>query len=118
MTTIALGYRARQKKVSVFALPRLNMKLTAMMLALVCLAMLISYVWLVNGLTQGAFLVKSYQKQQVLLSKENSELEIQFAESEFLPNVREQVSALDFTKTTQVTYIQLEEKSVAHVSQK
>lgn len=113
MTTIALTYRGIHQKVKALSLPSINWKLISLVIILLFVAMLVSYVFLVNQLTKGVYLIKSYNKEISTLSKANKALETDFAESGFLGRVSQRAQSLNFEKTTQVTYVQVRDTSLA-----
>lgn len=78
---------------------------------------MIFYVWQVNDLTRGSYLVNSYEKQISGLSDQNKNLEVSFAESGFLGQALEKIQELNFQKTTSVKYIQVPDGSVAAANQ-
>ena len=82
-----------------------------------CLALLIFYVWQINDLTRGSYLVNNYENQIVNLSNENKNLEVSFAESSFLGGALTKVQALNFQKNTSVKYIRILDNSVATAQQ-
>jgi len=75
------------------------------------LALLVFYVWQINDLTRGSYLMGSYEKQITKLSDENKNLQVSFAESSFLGQAMEKVQALNFQKTSSVKYIQVLDSS-------
>lgn len=77
------------------------------------LVLLVFYVWQVNALTKGYYLVNSYQKQIKTLSQENKNLQVSFAESSFWGQAMEKISALNFQKTIPVKYIQILDNAVS-----
>jgi len=80
-----------------------------------CLSLLIFYVWQVNELTRGTYVVNNYLKEISKLSEENKNLQISFAESSFLGEALAKIQALDFQKVTSVKYIQISDNSVATI---
>ena len=68
---------------------------------------LLYYVFGVNELTKGSYLIKNYQKEITKLSEENAILETSFADISFLENVQEKAKELSFEKTKSVKYIQV-----------
>lgn len=70
----------------------------------VCL-LLVFYAFAVNKLTGGAYLIKNYSRQIEALSKENRNLEVNFAETSFLGSVEQRAKDLSFEKTTSVKYV-------------
>ncbi|OGZ79133.1 MAG: hypothetical protein A2528_02595 [Candidatus Staskawiczbacteria bacterium RIFOXYD2_FULL_37_9] len=77
------------------------------------LCLLVFYVWQINDLTKGSYLVNTYENQISKLSYENKNLEVSFAESSFLGSTLEKIQAMNFQKTTSVKYIQIPDNSVA-----
>ena len=75
--------------------------------------MLVMYVFLVNQLTGGTYLIKNYNKEIESLSRENKILENNFAEAGFLGSVQNKTRELNFEKTTKVTYVQILDNSLA-----
>jgi len=71
------------------------------------LGLLIFYVWQINSLTGGYYLLNSYEKQVSSLSQENKNLQVSFAESSFLGQALDKIHSLNFQKTTSVRYVQL-----------
>jgi len=117
MTTLALTYTRIQKKVQTgidsVDLPAINWKLVCFVGFFMCLGLLVFYVWQVNALTSGSYLINNYEKQITKLSDENKNLQISFAENSFLGQALEKIHALNFQKTTSVKYIQVPDNFLA-----
>ena len=117
MTTATLSFNRVQKKiqnkVDSVDIPAINWKAVCFMGFFISLALLVFYVWQINDLTKGSYLMNSYEKQISKLSEENKNLEISFAESSFLGQAVEKIQALNFQKNTSVKYIQIPDNSVA-----
>jgi len=117
MTTLVLAYNRIQKKVQTgidaIEVPSVNWKAICVACFMACFALLIFYVWQINSLTKGAYLVNSYQKQIAQLSKENKNLEVAFAQSSFLGQAVEKVKAMNFQKAVLVKYIQVPDNALA-----
>ena len=109
MTTLTLVYTKIQK----IELPTINWRLVCCVGFVVCLVLLVFYVWQVNSLTAGSYLMNSYQKQISELLEENKNLQISFAESSFLGQALEKIQAMNFQKTTSVKYIQIPDNFLA-----
>lgn len=79
------------------------------------MALLVFYVWQVQDLTRGSYLINNYEKQISKLSDENKNLEVSFAENDFLGQALLKVQALNFQKVipSSVKYIQIPDNSVA-----
>ena len=122
MTTIALNYlkvqRKIQTKVNSVSLPEINWKAVCFVGSFMSLALLVFYVWQINDLTRGSYVINNYEKQISKLSEENKNLEISFAEDSFLGQALLKIQALNFQKTTSVKYIQILDGSVAAAKNK
>lgn len=117
MTTATLSFYKVQKnlqaKIDSVDLPAVNWKKVCVMGSFAGLALLIFYVWQVNDLTRGSYLINSYEKQISQFSEENKNLQVSFAESSFLGQALSKIQALNFQKTASVKYIQIPDSSVA-----
>lgn len=69
--------------------------------------LLVFYVYQVNYLTGGTYLINNYNKDIRVLSEENRSLEMGFAESSFLGQVQQKTQELGFLKTTAIKYVQV-----------
>ena len=111
MTTAVLNYLRVQKniqsRVRSIDLPEINWRAVCFIGFFISFGLLIFYVWQVNALTSGAYLINDYQKQVFTLSEENKNLEISFAENSFLGQALEKIHALNFQKIVSVKYIQV-----------
>ena len=111
MTTATLSFSKVQKnlqaRIDSIDLPLVNWRVVCFVGFFVSLALLIFYVWQINDLTRGSYLINSYEKQISKLSEENKNLQISFAESSFLGQALSKIQALNFQKTTSVKYIQM-----------
>jgi len=111
MTTATLSFYKVQKnlqaKINSVDLPAINWKAVCFIGFFISLILLVFYVWQINNLTTGSYLINSYEKQISKLSEENKNLEISFAESSFLGQAIEKIQALNFKKTTLVKYLQI-----------
>ncbi len=122
MTTAVLGYlkvqRKIQTKISSAALPTINWKAVCFIGFFLALPLLVFYVFQINDLTRGSYLVNSYEKQIIKISEENKTLQVSFAESSFLGQALEKVKALNFQKinSASVKYMQIPDDSVAVIS--
>ena len=94
-------------------IPQVNWKQFCFVGFFLSLAMLVFYVWQINDLTRGSYLINSYEKQISQLTDENKNLEVSFAENSFLGQALIKIQALNFQKVTSVKYIQIPENSVA-----
>lgn len=121
MTTATLNYsRAHNKiqsKLSSINLPDVNWKIICLLGFVACSILLFFYIYQVNSLTRGSYLINNYQNNLDKLSQENKNLEVSFAESSFLGEVLVKAQALDFQKTASVKYIQVLDNSFARANQ-
>ena len=109
MTTAVLNYL----KVDSIDLPRVNWKAVCFLGFFISLFLLVFYVWQINDLTRGFYLMNSYEKQINKISEENKNLQVSFAESSFLGQALIKIQALNFQKTISVKYIYIPDSSVA-----
>lgn len=117
MSTIALNYRTINHTIKSLSIPSVNWKALLIMGIIVAIAMLVLYVVLVDGLAKGAYLIKNYDKRIQSLSQENQVLQVNMAHADYLNRITERAQALNFEKTSGITYIQLFENSVASAAQ-
>ena len=115
MTSIALSTRAVNQKVRTLHLPVLNWSMVYGGMIVALAVMLVMYVVLINNLTRGSYLIKSYNKEVDTLTTQNKNLQTAFAESGFLGNVQDRVRLLSFEKTTNITYVQMLDSSLSMV---
>lgn len=119
MTTAALAIDKAQKNLRAKAesldLLSINWKMVCVAGVFISMALLIFYVWQINALTRGFYLVNGFQKQISQLSQENKDLQISFAESSFLGQALAKIQAMDFQKTTSVKYVKILDNSVATI---
>jgi hypothetical protein len=111
--TLRLQYRALSHKMYSTRAIKVNGKLIYFLAMLLSFAMLIFYIFQVNELIRGNFLIKNYTKQSHALAVENRTLEDNFAQSNFLGSVMAKSRGLGFEKTARVTYMRLLESSLA-----
>lgn len=116
MTTAILNiYRAQrnlQTKISSVEVPLINWKPVCIVGFFIIVALLVFYAWQVNGLIEGSYLIKNYEKDIMRFSEENKKLQISFAESSFLGEALVKIQQLNFQKVTSVKYIQMPESQV------
>jgi len=111
MTTAILNYSRIQKeikeKVDLIDFPTVNWKLVCCLGFLVCISLLIFYVWQINSLTHGYYLINTYENQLNSIIEENKKLEVAFAEASFWGQALEKMQELNFQKATSIKYIQI-----------
>ena len=114
MTTIAINYSHKmQSKISSIALPQINWKVICFTGFMACSFLLLFYIYQILDLTKGSYLVNFYEDQITQIAQENKDLEVNFAENDFLGGVLTKIQDLNFQKTTSVSYIQILDSSVA-----
>ena len=113
MTTLTLGYRVINNKIKSISLPNINWKAFYIFGILLAISMLVLYVFLVNELTSGTYLIKDYNKEINLISAENRVLETNSNRSGLLAEVLDKAKELSFEKTTNIKYIQFSDNSLA-----
>jgi hypothetical protein len=82
----------------------------------VSLVLLVFYVWQINGLTKGYYLINSYENQISKLTEANKELQVSSAENSFLGSALIKIQALNFQKNILVKYIQIPDSSIVAIS--
>jgi len=68
-------------------------------------------------MTNGAYLIKDYQRQIDGLLLENKAMEQSFAKTSFMGTIGEKTQEMSFEKVKEVKYIQILEASVAKIKQ-
>lgn len=116
MTTLAIWHQSIGRKVTSIALPRIPIKLAFWLLAVGCVALLVSYILLINGLTHGAYAIKNSTREMERAAEQNRLLQAQYAEMNFLETAIEKARALNFEKTAKVQYVQLLDPALAVVN--
>jgi hypothetical protein len=111
--TYSRMYKKVQKKIDSASLPDMNWKMICFSGFLMCIFALIFYIYQINILTKGTYLINSYDKKIAEISEVNKKLEVSFAENSFLGEVLVKTQQLDFQKTSSVKYIQIPASSVA-----
>jgi len=115
MATATVGYLRVQKniqsKIGSMSLPSINWRTVCLTGILMSSALLVFYVCQINDLTKGYYTINGYQKQINMLSEENKNLEISFAENSFLGQALLKIQALNFQKNSSVKYIKILDNS-------
>ena len=113
MTTLVLGARAIHHKFTSVNILRINWKLVYSIGIGLSLLMVIFYIFLINQLTSGVYIIKSYNGQINILSQENNTLQAHFAQADFLGQAMVKAENLHFEKTTNIAYVQILESPLA-----
>jgi hypothetical protein len=115
MTTLVLKYipiNKIQQKSSYITLPKISWKVFAVMfLFILCLS--VYYVFQINNLTGGKYLISDYQKEINTSLAEKGILETKFARTGFLDNIEQRTQLLNFEKTAEIKYVQILENPLA-----
>jgi len=118
MTTAILTHfninKKAYSKIKAIELPEANWGMVCISMAVMCSFLLFFYIYQINVLTKGTYLISSYSNSIEKISKENKRLEVSFAENSFLGEVLIKSQDLNFQKTTSVKYIQVLESSLAN----
>ena len=117
MTTATLTYSRMRKnvfsKIRSIELPQVNWGIVLLAGIILCSFLLFFYIYQINVLTKGTYLISSYKNSIDNISEKNRKLEVSFAENSFLGEVLTKTQDLNFKKTTSVKYIQVLESSLA-----
>ena len=108
MTTLTLSY-------SSINFPKINWKVYCLCGFSMILSLSIFYVFSINNMTNGTYLIKDYQRQIDNLLVENKTLEQGFAQTSFMGIIGEKTQEMSFEKVKEVKYIQILEASVAKI---
>lgn len=75
--------------------------------------LLVFYVYSINQLTRGVYLIKDYTKQVDGLLVQNRSLQTDSADNEFLARTMEKATAMNFVQTANIHYVQMPDRSLA-----
>ena len=117
MSTAILRFHhafTRHKSVKLHAI-RLPWKGIYALAGICALMLLVFYIFGVNKLTQGAYILQRGNQQVADLVSKNQDLQAQFAQSTFLGGISQQAMQLGFEKTQHVAYVQILQGPVAMV---
>ena len=117
MTTAVLkqlrAYNKLQAKAVSFAMPKINWKILSVSLFLLCFLLLVFYIYQIIDLTKISYSLNIYQNSIAKISRENKNLEVSFAENNFLAEVLQKAQEIGFQRTASITYVQILNNSVA-----
>lgn len=97
-----------QSKAGFLKFPALNWNIVCFVGLFMIVFLLSFYVYNINELTKGAYLIKNYEKQANILLQKNKSLEVGFAKSDFMGNLETKTKELGFEKTQKIKYIQIQ----------
>jgi len=117
MTTAVLGYsrvyNKVQSKISSISVPRIDWKIIFIAGFLMCSFLLTFYIYQIIDLTKTSYSINSYESKIAGISRDNKNLEVSFAENNFLAEVLEKAHEIGFQRTSSITYIHILNNSVA-----
>ncbi len=115
MSTAILRSRDRQvyRKINLENLLKINWTFMYSIGIFLCLVLVFFYVFRVNQLTLGVNVIKEDMAKIDVLSEQGRMLETSFVESGFLGRAQATAKDLGFEKTTNVSYIQIMQNSLA-----
>ena len=114
MTTAILkylwAYNKEQSKTRILKFPflSLNWNISYIIGFIIITFSLFFYVYSINELTRGAYLIKKYEKAADSLLQKNKTLEVGFAKSGFVGNLEAKTKELGFEKIQKIKYIQIQ----------
>jgi hypothetical protein len=109
---LRLRYRAIQRKITTLHVLKIPFKAIYALAMVLMIALLLLYILGVNQLTQGSYLIKSYNKEVKSLLAQNRDLEASFGQASFWGGIQDRAGELNFQKTTQVTYLKIPQTSL------
>ncbi len=113
MTTQTIAQAASFSKIFPFRLPRVNWRVFILLGFCAALSLSVLYVFQINRMVQGAYLINSYQKQINELTQTNKNLEINLAKISYLENIQNKTQELNFQKVEKIKYVQILASSLA-----
>ncbi len=112
MNTIALHHKSLYNKITAIRLPEVNWKLFYFFGMVLFSLVLVFYIFSVNELTRGVYVIKNYNKEINTLLHENKVLSNSLTNNNFLTKTQERAHALSFEKTKDIKYVQILESAV------
>ncbi len=109
MTTQTLSLR----KASSIALPRVNLRVLLFFSICVALFLSVLYIFQINSMIAGGYIVKSYQKQVEVLAQETRYIELSLSEGDNLDAIKAKTRDLGFQRVATIRYIQVLDASLA-----
>ena len=91
---------------------RFNLKFFLVVTSILIAGLLIFYIFQINELIQGSYLVKDYEQNFKQVTRENKILENNFLKSNSLDNIEILTRSLNYKKVGEVKYIQIMGSSV------
>lgn len=113
MTTQTIVQSISLQKVLSIRLPRVNWKFFMLFGFCVVLFFSVLYVFQINQMIRGGYVIKSYQKQVDDLIGKNKNLEVNLAQISYLENIQNKAKELNFGQVKTIKYIQILDSSLA-----
>lgn len=76
-----------------------------LLISLLFVSCLLFYIFQVEKLTKGNYLIKTYNKEIEILNNQNLILEKRYNELASLKNLEKEIESLNLTKVSEITYI-------------
>lgn len=109
MTTQTLSI----KRSPSIALPRINLRVVLFFAICTAIFLSVLYIFQINKMIAGGYMVKNYQKQAATLAQEGKTIELSLAEGDSLDVVKVKSKALGFKKVESIKYIKVLDASLA-----
>lgn len=109
---VAVKNKSSHSKLRAISLPTVSWKFFYGSLILLSSLLLVFYVFSINELTRGVYLIKQYNKEINILVSENKILSNKFTNNNFLIKTQERAHQLSFEKTKDIKYVQVLESSL------
>lgn len=113
MTTQTIAQTLSINKIFLLRFPRVNWRAFILLGFCAVLSLSVLYVFQINRMVQGAYLINSYQKQINELTQTNKNLEINLAQISYLENIQNKTQELNFQKVQKIKYVQILDSSLA-----
>lgn len=110
---LSLPYRIFWRNISSVRGLRFPWKALYLLVMVAAVCMVFFYIFTINQLTQGAYIIKNYNREIGSLLAENKNLQASFDQTSFLGGVQQKAQALSFQKTANIKYLQILQHSLA-----
>ncbi|MBI2626028.1 MAG: hypothetical protein HYW69_00335 [Candidatus Nealsonbacteria bacterium] len=88
-------------------LPRINLRKIWIFGFILITALLIFYIFQIGNITQTSFLISQHEKEVVLLSQQNKNLEFVISQTGSLASLEDILSSFNYEKVGKINYIQI-----------
>lgn len=113
MTTHTLVQSSSFNKLFSLRLPRINWRIFLLLGFCSVLFLSVFYVFQVDEMIRGGYLMKNYQKKIDTLLRENKNLEINLAQISYSENIQKKAAESNFEDIQTIKYIQILDSSLA-----